>query len=49
MSEMAIYLEEKVEGVQVDPLEWWRIYDQDFPISVVARDYLAIPATSVPS
>ena len=50
MSEVAIYLEEKVEGVQVDPLDWWRIYESRFPnLSRMARDYLAIPATSVPS
>ena len=50
MSEIDIYLEEKVEGSQVDPIEWWRTYESRFPnLSRMARDYLAIPATSVPS
>ena len=50
MSELDIYLEEKVELPQVDPIEWWRTYESRFPnLSRMARDYLAIPATSVPS
>jgi len=50
MSEVDIYLEEKVERSQVDPIEWWRTYETRFPnLRRMARDYLAIPATSVPS
>lgn len=50
ISELNIYLEEKVELPQVDPIEWWRTYESRFPnLSRMARDYLAIPATSVPS
>jgi len=50
MSELDIYLEEKVELPQVDPIEWWRTYESRFSnLSRMARDYLAIPATSVPS
>lgn len=50
MSEVDIFLEEKVELPQVDPIEWWRTYESRFPnLSRMARDYLAIPATSVPS
>ena len=50
MSEIDMYLEEKVESPQVDPIEWWRTYESRFPnLSRMARDYLAIPATSVPS
>lgn len=50
VSEVDIYLEEKVELPQVDPIEWWRTYESRFPnLSRMARDYLAIPATSVPS
>ena len=50
MSEVEIYLEEKVELAGVDPIEWWRTYESRFPnLSRMARDYLAIPATSVPS
>ena len=50
ISELDRYLEEKVEAPQVDPIEWWRTYELRFPtLSIMARDYLAIPATSVPS
>ena len=50
MSEVEIYLEEKVELAEVDPIEWWWTYEYRFPnLSRMARDYLAIPATSVPS
>ena len=50
ISELDIYLEDKVELPQVDPIEWWRTYESRFPnLSRMARDYLAIPATSVPS
>ena len=42
--------QEQVELPQVDPIEWWHTYESRFPtLSVMARDYLAIPATSVPS
>jgi hypothetical protein len=34
----------------VDPLNWWKINETAYPqIAKMARDYLAIPATSVPS
>jgi len=50
MFEVDIYLEEKVELPQVDPIEWWRTYKSRFPnLSRMAHDYLDIPATSVPS
>lgn len=34
----------------VDPLEWWKTNEKNYPrLSKMARDYLAIPSTSVPS
>jgi hypothetical protein len=39
-----------VSGETLDPLEWWRINETQYPqLSKMARNYLAIPATSVPS
>ena len=33
-----------------DPLEWWKINENQYPrLSKMARDFLAIPSTSVPS
>ena len=35
---------------KVNALEWWRQNQAEFPnLSKMAQDYLAIPATSVPS
>ena len=34
----------------LDPLQWWKLNATRYPcVSVLARKYLAIPATSVPS
>ena len=50
ISELDIYLGDKLELSQVHPIEWWRTYESQFPnLSHMARDYVAIPATSVPS
>ena len=39
-----------ISNENLDPLEWWRINETQYPqLSKMARDYLAIPATSVPS
>lgn len=36
--------------MQVDPIEWWHTYASKYPhLSQMARDLLAIPATSIPS
>ena len=40
------------DGIAVggDPLAWWKVNDKKFPhIAMMARCYLAVPATSVPS
>jgi len=34
----------------IDPLEWWKITENQYPrLSKMARDFLAIPSTSVSS
>jgi hypothetical protein len=39
-----------ISDENLDPLEWWRINETQYPqLSRMARDYLAIPSTSVPS
>lgn len=49
-SKLEIYLEEPVEGRKVDPIEWWHTYASKYShLSQIARDFLVIPATSVPS
>jgi hypothetical protein len=48
-TELGSYFEGSV-GKEVDPLSWWSENQKRFPIlSRMARDYLAIPATSAPS
>jgi hypothetical protein len=51
-SELDIYFEEEcVEDIEnFDILAWWKAHAEKFPIlSVVARDFLAIPLSTVPS
>ena len=34
----------------IDPVKWWKTYSVQLPfLSLIARKYLCIPATSVPS
>lgn len=48
--ELARYLLEPTAPGNADVLGWWRRRAEDYPhLGRVARDYLAIPATSVPS
>jgi len=49
-SEIEIYVETSLEDSKIEPIFWWKINDEKFPIlSKIAFDFLAIPATSVPS
>jgi hypothetical protein len=49
-SEMDEYLRAPVADSDVDVLEWWKQNSNMYPcLARIARDYLAIPATSVPA
>jgi hypothetical protein len=50
-SETAQWLEEPPEPWNVDGIEWWKLYGQRYPrgLADMARDYLSIPASSVPA
>ena len=48
--EIKVYLSLNLSDENTNPLEWWRVNQSQFPnLSRMAKDYLAIPATSVPS
>ena len=48
--EYNIYISMPLSDENIDPLEWQKDHEAKFPnLSRMARDYLAIPATSVPS
>ncbi len=50
IDEFQIYLLSPTVDVEVDPLQWWKINQYQFPrLSKMAMDYLSIPSTSVPS
>ena len=41
------YLMRKTAGRDTDVLEWWKLNSDEYPtLARIARDYLAIPATS---
>ena len=47
---MELYLSLPTLGGQIKPLEWWRMNEIQYPrMAQMARDYLTIAATSVPS
>lgn len=49
-SEVSAYLREYVNTDDEDPISWWKQNSTKYPrLSVLARRYLATPATSVPS
>ena len=48
--EVLLYFTEDVICLDDDPLKWWQLHQSGFPfVASLARRYLAIPATSVPS
>jgi sulfur relay (sulfurtransferase) DsrF/TusC family protein len=48
--ELNEYLSITVEPLDIDPIEWWKNHKIQYPIlQKIAKDYLCIPATSVPS
>jgi hypothetical protein len=50
LDEYKIYQSLPLSDQDTNPLEWWKQHQSQFPnLSRMARDYLAIPATSVPS
>ncbi|CAB4390270.1 unnamed protein product [Rhizophagus irregularis] len=50
IDEIQTYLSLSLMNEETDPLEWWKVNESQFPhLSQMARDYLPIPATSVPS
>ncbi|CAG8778715.1 15599_t:CDS:1, partial [Cetraspora pellucida] len=48
--EFSQYLFEAVLPMNIDPLNWWKLNHTRFPnLYQIAKDYLAIQSTSVPS
>ncbi len=50
MVEVKCYLDETVEPEHVEPLEFWEINQKKYRnLANMAKDFLCIPATSVPA
>lgn len=50
LKELDIYFKEGEADVDVSPLDWWKVNASRYPhLSQLARRYLSVPATSVPS
>ncbi|XP_068122242.1 E3 SUMO-protein ligase ZBED1-like [Hyperolius riggenbachi] len=50
LSEVSMYISLPTISSDADPLSWWKMHRQEMPrLANVARKYLCIPATSVPS
>lgn len=48
--EVESYLREPSAALEINPLAWWKINGPRFPrLAALARRYLCIPGTSVPS
>ncbi|CAB5157817.1 unnamed protein product [Rhizophagus irregularis] len=48
-SELDLYLKSPVVPGEIDLLQWWKANESQYPhLAAMARDYLAIPATSTP-
>ena len=49
-NEIDEYLVIPIEPSNIDPCEWWKNHKSQYPIlAKMARDYICIPSTSVPS
>ena len=49
-NEIDEYLVIPIEPKNIDPCEWWKNHKSQYPIlTKIARDYICIPSTSVPS
>lgn len=48
-AEIRRYLAGSKAGSNVDPCSWWRTNEAEYPVlAIMARDWLAVPASSVP-
>ncbi|XP_048054650.1 E3 SUMO-protein ligase ZBED1-like [Megalobrama amblycephala] len=49
-AEVDIYMRDDPPSLDINPLEWWKANERRFPrLATLARRYLCIPGTSVPS
>src|SRR5271154_4664885 len=47
--ELHLYFSLPCADEKTEPLEWWKMNESQFPnLACMARDYLVIPATSIP-
>jgi hypothetical protein len=50
IDEFQVYLLSSTCDADVDPLQWWKMNQNQFPrLAKMAMDFLSIPSTSVPS
>ena len=49
-NEVEIYFSLPPIEEQIQPLQWWKLNEMQYPkMARMAQDYMAIPATSIPS